>query len=203
MASKTRREYETDVELVLQIRDNNEDAKDYLYTKYSALIHKEINAFKRRAFSLGIDFQDLTQEAMLGFSDAISHFKDEGDSKFITFATICIRRQLSNYVAKFDNGKSKFFADTVALDAQVGDDEKMLLIDKIQSTRASDPLKKLINSETLKELGGQMDKLSSSEKTVLAYDLDGKSVEEIAEITGMTNKQIYNLIFRARQKLKL
>lgn len=192
-----------DLELVFQIREDNDDAKDYLYSKYSALIHKEINAFKNRANTLGIDFQDLTQEAMLGFSDAINHFKEDGESKFITFATICIRRQLSNYVAKFDNSKSKMFVDSVALDAKVGKGEGVRLIDQIQSTITSDPLKKLINSETLKETGARMNTLSDNEKLALAYDLEGKSVEEIAKITGLTNKQIYNLIFRARKKLKL
>lgn len=192
-----------DSELVLQIRDNNEDAKDYLYIKYSALIHKEINSFRKRALMLGVDFQDLTQEAMLGFSHAISNYRDEGESQFITFATICIRRQLSNYVAKFDNSKSKLFTDSVALDQQVGDDEKSSLVDNIQTIMTADPLKKLINSETLKELGVLMSTLSENERKVLKYDLDGKSVEEIAELTGMSNKQIYNLIFRARQKLRI
>lgn len=191
-----------DEEVVLEIRDNNEDAKDHLYKKYSALIHKEINAFRKRAAVLGIDFQDLTQEAMLGFSDAINHYNEDGETKFITFATICIRRQLSNYVAKFDNNKSKMFVDSVALDAKIAD-EKTLLVDHIQTIMTADPLKKLINSETLMELGALMDTLSDNEKKVLAYDLDGKSVDEIAEILGMNNKQIYNLIFRARKKLKI
>lgn len=192
-----------DAKLVMEIRDNNEDAKDHLYRKYSALIHKEINSFRKRAATLGIDFQDLTQEAMLGFSDAINHYKEDEETKFITFATICIRRQLSNYVAKFDNSKSKMFVDSIALDAKVGEDDKTLLVDHIQTIMTSDPLKKLINSETLKELGLLMDTLSDNEKIAIAYDLDGKSVDEIAELTGLTNKQIYNLIFRARKKLKI
>lgn len=189
--------------IVQEVREHNEDAKDYLYTKYSSLIHKEINAFKKKAYILGIDYQDLTQEAMLGFSNAIRNFSDESETKFITFATLCVRRRLSNYVAKFDNSKSKLFSDFIALDKVIGNDENQTLLERISAAPLSDPLKRMINEETLSELGKRMESLSDNEKLVFGYDLDGKTVDEIAELMGMKNKQVYNLIFRARQKMKV
>lgn len=192
-----------DENLALQISEENEDAKDYLYDKFSPLIHKEINRVKKRARILGIEFADLSQEAMLAFSQAIHNFKDDGETKFLTFATLCIRRRLMNYIAKFETVKNKSMQESLSLDMTM-DDEKSSLLESLSEAEGKDPLKQLINYETLRELYKIMEeKLSENERLALKYDLLEKSTEEISELMGMSNKQIYNLIFRARQKLKI
>ncbi len=190
-----------DVNAILEIRDNNGEAKDYLFTKYSPLIHKEITDVKKKAAKLGADFQDLTQEAMLGFSFAINNFDEDSEAKFITFATLCIRRRLSNYLAKFETGKNKALVESLPLDATLND--RGLIVDSLKITESADPLRKLINSETLRELQNDMgERLSKKEMEALRYDIAGKSISEIAELMNISNKQVYNLIFRARSKIK-
>lgn len=193
----------SDSNLVISVRENNDDAKDYLYEKYSPLIHKEINRYKKKASILEIEFADLSQEAMLAFSHAINNYNEEEEVKFITFATLCIRRRLSNFVAKYTTNKNKIMTSSVALDA-VMDDEKTSLVDQLKSVRFDDPLRKMINSETLSEVKKTIDEeLSENEKIALGYDLDGRSSVEIADLMHMNTKQIYNLIHRARTKIKL
>lgn len=191
-----------DEKILMFVRENNEEAKDFLYEKYSPLIHKEINRVKKKCLALGIEMADVSQEAMLGFSNAIGNYDGEEDTKFITFATICIRRRLGNYIASFETAKNKTMHDSIAFDATI-DDTQVALIDRFQDMKNNDPLKKMINSESLKEVTKIIEeKLSDNERLALKYDLDGKSVEEIAEAMHMNNKQIYNLIHRARQKIK-
>lgn len=191
----------TDLNAIMEVRDNNDDAKDYLFTKYSPLIHKEITDVRKKALKLGADFQDLTQEAMLGFSFAINNFNEESEAKFITFATLCIKRRLSNYLAKFETGKNRVLMESLPLDATLND--KRLIVDSLKITESADPLKKIINSETLRELQNDMsERLSKRENEAFNYDLQGKSTSEIAQLMGITNKQVYNLIFRARSKMK-
>jgi len=198
MESKT--ELENINNIILSVQENNEDARDYAYQKFSPLIHKEINSFKRKAISLGIDISDLSQEAMLGFSHALNNFKDDEEAKFITFATLCVRRRLMNYVEKFETAKSRAMHDSLALDSTFEDDKSVG--ETIEG--GTDPLKEIITSETLSEVNKTLnEKLSDNEKTAILYDLDGRSVEEIAELMNVTPKQIYNFIFRARKKLKL
>ncbi len=200
MESKTNGYEYTDLNAIMEVRDNNDDAKDYLFTKYSPLIHKEISQVKRKALKLGVDLQDLTQEAMLGFSFAINNFNEESETKFITFATLCIRRKLSNYLAKFDTGKNKALVDSVPLDAVL---EKRQFVETFKNIQGIDPLKKLINSETLSEIKHNMgERLSKKEKVALSYDIQGKSTSEIAKLMDISNKQVYNLLFRARSKMK-
>lgn len=192
----------SDSELVYLINENNGDAKDYLYDKYSPLIHKEINKVKKTAYALGIDMADLSQEAMLGFSTAINSYNETEDVKFITFATICIRRKLLNYIEKHSTNKNRTFNASLALDSSMGDADSTLL-NFLKDSEGKIPLNKLLNEEALKELGKSIDeKLSKNEKMAIQYLLFGLDVDNIAIKMNKTSKQIYNLIYRARQKLK-
>lgn len=197
-------EYEiNDAKLVLCIREGNEDAKDYLYKKFSPLIHKEINRVKKKAYIYDIDFSDLTQEAMLGFTYAINNFDEDGESKFITFATTCVRRRLKRYVEKFETTKNKSLSASLSLDTDL-DDTNSTKIDQVEELISTEPLRKLINDETLDEVSQRIGKsLNDKEKLALQYSVDGKSVSEIADLMDMNTKQIYNLIHRARNKIRV
>ena len=68
MELKTSTSYDNiDSELVYMVKENSEDAKDELYKKYSALIHKEINRFKAKAIVLysGESFENWSFEGIL------------------------------------------------------------------------------------------------------------------------------------------
>ena len=82
MESKT--DYKiSDSELIYQINDNNEDAKNSLFQKYSPLIHKEVQKYTKEASIKGIEYKDLLQEGMLAFSEAINNFDEKENVKFI------------------------------------------------------------------------------------------------------------------------
>lgn len=199
MESKTSYNIE-DSELVLFVREDNEDAKEEIFKKYIPLLCKEINRFKKRAFALGIEEADLSQEAMLAFSYAINNYSEEENAKFITFATLCIRRKLSNYIEKSAT-KKKVIETEVALDAEYDDNDA--LIDQMANANVIDPLRQIMTNESLDEtfktIAGE---LSKNERCALKYDVEGKSVNEIANLMGKTPKQVYNLIHRARSKVK-
>lgn len=193
-----------DSDLILHVRENDESSKDYLYSKYRALIYKEINRVSKKALILGIDFADLSQEAMLAFSHAINSFDENAEVKFMTFATVIIRRKLMNYIMKFETRKNKVMVESVSMDVAVDEDGQNTFVDVVEEPVSSDPLKKIITNESLEEINDIIKtKLSENEKSVLQYDLDGKSVNEIAGLMHMNTKQVYNLIYRARNKLKI
>lgn len=204
MVSKTKCEYEVnDSKLVCYVREDNEEAKEALYRKYLPLLNKEINAYKTKAKILRIDEADLTQEAMLAFTYAINNFNDDGEAKFITFATICIRRKLYNFIAKFDTFKSRALERTLPLDAFLDNGDDYTYLDSFEDKHIRDPLAKMISMEALDEAFAIIEKeLSQNERLALQYDVEGKSVKEIAKLMGMNQKQIYNLIHRARCKIK-
>ena len=200
MASKI--DYElNDSKLVFLVNEKNEDAKDFLFHKYNPLIHKEINRVKKIAYDVGIDMADLSQEAMLAFSDAINRYSDDEEAKFITFATICIRRKLSNYIRKHLTGKSTAEKKALALDWV--NINRVAFLDNLKDSDSKEPLNRLISDETLGEMNKKFEeKLNENEKTVLLYILDGKTITEVSVLLGLTSKQVYNLLYRARTKLK-
>lgn len=191
----------SDSHLVSLIRENNEDAKDFLYEKYSPMIHKEVNRVKKIGLSLGIELADLSQEAMLAFSNAINNYNENEDAKFITFATLCVRRKLINYIAKYSSNKNKIFKDSIPLDSNYYS-SNLSLVDTLKDGKEKDPLSKVMTTELVEEINNDIKQLSDNEKMALKYSLDGLNIEDIANLMNMTSKQIYNLIYRARQKLK-
>lgn len=193
----TDKAYDTlDSELVYMIKENNEDAKEELYKKYSALIHKEINRFKTKALSLGIEYSDLMQEALLGFMNAVNTYDEDNEAKFITYATMCIRRKLLNYIEKYSSIKSQTMNNALSLD----DDNSLLRF--IKDTNEKEPLNSVIYTELVKEINEKIAVLNETEKTILEYAISGLKAEEIAEKLEMPVKKVYNTLYRARKKIK-
>lgn len=193
----------SDEHLVSLISENNDDAKDELYRKYSGMIHKELNQVKRSAYALGIEWQDLMQEALLGFSNAINSFRDEEDAKFSTYATLCVRRKLINYINKFTTQKNYTMKSAISLDNTLEDSDTNYM-SFLQDNSGREPLNKMMIDESLKEVSNKFNNvLTDEEKTIIDYATDGKKPEEIANLTNKSVKQVYNILYRARNKIKI
>ena len=197
MEPKTKTLYsETDSELIYMIKENSEDAKEELYRKYSGLIHKEINRFKPKANMLGIDPLDLMQEALLGFMSVVNTYDENNDAKFITYATMCIRRKLLNYMEKHSSIKNQTLSNAISLD----DDNSLLKY--IKDDNEKEPLHSIIYSEQIEELNEKISDLTEKERTILELSITGLKAEDIAEKLKMPVKQVYNILYRTRKKIK-
>lgn len=191
----------TDSELIQKINDNNEDAKDYLYQKYSLLIHKEVNRIKKLGIEKGIEYNDLLQDAMLAFSEAINKYDDESNVKFITFATLCIRRKLINTLHKYSTQKEYMNKNQIHLED--GLEDKKPVSNIVGANNIDEPLKKMLVNESLNETFKSLGtKLSDNERKAILLDIEGNSIDDIAKIMNIKPKQVYNLLYRGRKKLK-
>ena len=201
MESKTNYKI-SDSELIYQINDNNEDAKNYLFQKYSPLIHKEVQKYTKEASIKGIEYKDLLQEGMLAFSEAINNFDEKENVKFITFATLCIKRRIINLLKKQSTNKEQILNNYLPLEAELIPQKKVL--DIVSDLEGKEPLNKLIVDESLKEVSENiLNNLKPKEKTVYLDYLNGKKIEDISKDTGISTKTIYNIIYRVKQKIKL
>ena len=202
MASKTNNYDLNDEELVYMINENNDEAKDALYQKYSSMIHKEIKKVKNTAYALKIDYSDLIQEAMLGFSNAVNTYNEEEDAKFGTYATLCVRRKLLNFIEKHRTAKSHSLNSALSLDAEMIE-KGGEYIHFLKEIDGREPLNNVIINEELSEVSEKMDKvLNEKERLILEYSVMGKKPDEIAEIMGISPKKVYNILYRARKKIK-
>lgn len=190
-----------DNELVNLVCENNEDARDMLYDKYSYIVDIIVNKYKNSAYYLSVDLVELKQEALLGFSDALVSYDQDKDANLATFISIVVERRVQNYVRKADTLKNKILKSAYSLDTPIGEDEVPLV--ELMGNDSEDPSKKVEDLENIKNLKKRIDELlSPSEKEVYDLLINDFSYEDIASILNISIKSVYNTAARLRSKIK-
>ena len=82
-----------DEEIIVEIKNGNEQALTYLLNKYKPLVNNKVNKY----FIIGAEKEDIIQEGMIGLYKAIKSFDTQKQNKFKTFANMCIERQQSDF----------------------------------------------------------------------------------------------------------
>lgn len=186
-----------DYELLDYACENNEDATKILYDKYKSVIESIARAKINN--NLGLEFNDLVQEGMIGFSEAIRDYKNQKDVTFYTFASLCIERQILTALKKASRDKHKILNDSISLDYNY--DEESNLYDNIGDANQLTPEDTVIEMEEEKQLYAIIvDKLSTFEKQVFDLKLQNFSYKEIAQLLNTDSKKIDNAIQRIKQK---
>lgn len=188
-----------DGELIDNVSDNSEEARDILYDKYKYIVDIIVTKYKKSAYYLSIDMQEIQQEALLGFSDALYSFNDSKEANLATFISLCVERRVANYIKKNSTKKMKIMREVISLDEQIGDD--ISLMDTI--TDSSSPEDILQDEEEKKELLKKIKELlSPQELEVYKLLLHNFSYDDIASILNINSKKIYDYVYRIRKKLK-
>lgn len=182
-----------DFELIDLARDNNEEAIKIIYDKYKPIIIRKAKDLYGIVNHHGVEINDLIQEGYIGLDNAINGFKDEDNVTFYTFATLCIERQIITFIRRTSGNRNKLLNDAINIDNQM----EHLLKDELD-------IEKLFISyedydETIILLKNS---LSSFEKKVFEYKMEGYSNNEISSMTNKDMKVIYNTVNRIKNKLK-
>ena len=190
-----------DNELVNLVCENSEEANDVLYDKYNYIIDIIINKYKRGAYYLSVDINELTQEARLGFSDALVSFNQDKSTTLPTFITLCVERRVRNYLRQADTLKHRLLRSAFSLDDNMfGADSP--LENKIGSS-ANDPQVKIQEEEDVINLKKQIDALlSPAEKEIYELLIHDFSYEDISSILNRDIKYVYNTVSRIRVKIR-
>ena len=167
---------------IAQAAAGDQEAFALLVHRMMPLIHDQM----RRLGAVGLEDEDLAQEALMGLLAAVRTYRPDGGAAFTTYATTCIRNRLLTAVrrngTRMDHEQS--LEDSPEL-AVVQDDPAQLLMDK----------------EELDDLLAQMRiHLTDREYQVLMLWMRGFSYTEIAARLGITAKAVDNAIQRIRRK---
>ena len=190
----------SDEELAAMYHAGDESAADWLVDKYKNLVRMKARAF----FLTGADNDDLLQEGMIGLYKAIRDYNPGKDTVFMTFASLCIGRQIRTAMTSYNRRKNSLLNTYISLDTPVtdemGDDAR--LGDVIPSEDELNPEALLIDKEQterfIKTLYGSLSKL---ELQVLELYREGLSYGEIAAHLDKTTKTVDNAIQRIRSKI--
>ena len=190
----------SDEELILVLREKQEtEIMDYLLNKYKNLVKKKAKVL----FLIGGDTDDLIQEGMIGLFKAIRDYDEKKDSSFFHFAQICISRQMYTAMEASNRKKHAPLNSYISLSADEENESGENLPELWAALSEANPEQIVINKEELEQMRKKADiVLSSMEKEVLAYYLQGMNYTKIAEVMQKPAKSIDNALQRIRNKLK-
>ncbi len=188
-----------DEEIIVEIKQGNDEALAYLLDKYKNLVNIKISKY----FIVGAEKDDIFQEGMIGLYKAIKDYDSNKQSSFKSFANICVERQLITAVKSSNRQKHMPLNTYLSLNnsAYNNDDESTELLDTFNSNTIEDPLETIMKKEYYNQVQEAVNKnLSKFEKQVLDRFLKGESYVKIAEKLDSPVKSVDNAIQRIRKK---
>lgn len=191
-----------DGELCSMICENNEEAKEILYNKYKYIIDIIIKKYLLSATKVGIEYNDLYQDALVGFSNALNSYDEKKDASIATFITLCVERNLQKAIVRANAIKNVIFLQALSLDYQEKDGNSPLK-EIISDNHLNDPLYNITDYENYNELINKIEKeLSPIESEVFTLLVSGLTYKEISKQLNKNPKQIDNAIQRIKIKVK-
>lgn len=200
MAGKTDYGRMSDEELVNLYHGGDNSAADFLVEKYKNLVRMKARTY----FLIGADNDDLIQEGMIGLYKAIRDYNSERQAVFMTFASVCVSRQIRTAVTACNRKKNAPLNTYISLDSPVTDEmgEDAKLEDVIASDQELNPESLVIDREqTSVFLTKLYESLSKLERQVLELYQEGLSYVQIADSLGKPAKAVDNAIQRIRSKI--
>lgn len=180
----------TDEELVLLAKNGNQQATEELFLRHAGLVRRCTRGF----FLVGGETEDLIQEGLIGFYNAILNYgKTDKASSFKTFATLCVSRRVIDAVKKAASKKNE------PLNAGVFLNDVEWMLPELNVS----PEDFLISSDERKEFRRKMSSaLSDFEFKIITMYVEGMTSAEICEATGKSAKSVDNAIQRSKKKLQ-
>ncbi len=194
----------TDEELIHRLREGESPVMDYLIEKYKYLVRSKAKSM----FILGGDNEDLIQEGMLGLFKAVRDYDSGRDASFLTFAELCVSRQIYTAVQASQRKKHIPLNTYISLSGELkGDDldgeDKRGYEKALEDKAELSPEEVFLDKERVEYLEQQMEKeLSPFEKQVLDLHLTGMSYTQIARVLGREEKATDNALQRLKSKIR-
>ncbi len=171
--------------------------------KYKNLVRRKA----RSMYILGADGDDLIQEGMIGLFKALRDYDSGRDASFLTFADLCVSRQMYTAVQASKRQKHIPLNTYVSLYGSAGTnrdgEEEESLVNVLSDVAGTNPEDVVIDRENVIQLEQTIEReLSGFEKQVLDLYLTGMSYQQIAKVLGRDDKSTDNALQRIKTKLR-
>lgn len=168
-----------DFEVLYQIREGNEEALNLMFEKYSSLISKKI--FK---FNLVYEYDDIYQEGLMMLHKSILTYSEKFDKTFTRYFEMNLERRLMTIVTK-KRRRSEIF-----------NSNELFIFEHNHNTSEKSVYFELYWKEIEKVL-------TKEEHLVYTLrELKNYSINYISNYTSLQTKQVYNILHRAKLKIK-
>lgn len=198
---KDYRQY-SDEELIVRLRDGESGITEYLMNKYKNLVRSKAKSM----YILGADNDDLIQEGMIGLFKALRDYDSGRDASFLTFADLCVSRQMYTAVQASRRQKHIPLNTYISLYGSVStnyEGEQEELVNVLAAHESQSPEEVVIDRENVVWLEKAIEQeLSNFEKQVLDLYLTGMGYQQIAKVLGRDDKSTDNALHRIKTKLR-
>lgn len=182
-------ENQSDKVLIRSIRGGDDRALSCLCYRYSPVCL----ALGRKYAGSGMEAEDLAQEGMIGFIEAVRRYDPEKGVPFEVYSRRCISSKIYSAIAAHLAEKRKSNVDPIPLDEQ----------GTVVGIHAPSPDDLFIEVETVRSRSEQITSLlSKSEMEALKLYLRGCSYAQISAQLGVPQKSVDNALQRVRRKLR-
>ena len=199
-----KRNYEEyqDEELLMMLRDGQQEVVDFLMNKYKNLVRSRAKTM----YILGADTEDLIQEGMIGLFKAIRDYDFGRDASFYTFAELCISRQIYTAVQASVRKKHMPLNTYISIYSEVtavGESGQKVELSGVLESEEKSPEESMIDRENVEYIEQIIQsQLSLLERQVLDLYITDMGVSEISKILGIDEKSADNALQRAKSKIR-
>ncbi|MCQ2476091.1 MAG: sigma-70 family RNA polymerase sigma factor [Clostridia bacterium] len=180
----------SDEQLALLASQGNDEAMALLVARVTPLAKAKAAGYG----NLRIAQDDLIQEGMLGFLDAVRSFDADKGVPFKAYAATCINNRILSAIRESLNSKNIVLSNAVSLDDEDNGNK---------ITGVSDPADIFSVNESVEFIRNLIEEeLSDFEKDVIKRWLSKKSYSEIADELSCSGKAVDNAMQRIRKKLR-
>ena len=178
------------IALLQSAKSGDQSAFEDLLKRYTPLIDSLTGRFFSSSDFSVQDREDLRQEALVAFYDALMHFDlTQEKVQFGLYAKECIQNRLISHLRSLKHQK------------------KVLLMENEPATShdtdGSDPSLRLVEQEAYSDLCNRVSNiLSDYENRIWWIYLSGRTAKEVATLLQTNERSVQNAIYRIRKKLR-
>ena len=182
-----------DSELIMLIKENNEEAHVALNEKYYVIINKIINSYSEDLKWLSINIDELKESCYTLFNRAVEEYNPFNKASFNTYINLIIKRKIKKTIIKAIILKKN---DPVYINKDIFDIEERCNI------KISDPLEDMCIKEKYHDIFDVIkNKLNNKELAILSLLLDGRTYKDIAYIVTSDYQNVYRKIQQIKRKI--
>lgn len=193
--------YLQDEELVLYAKQGSQHAAEILIKRYRSLVESKARTY----FLIGADHEDVVQEGLIGLFKAIRDFRDDPVHKFRPFAELCVTRQIISAVKAATRQKHIPLNEYVSIYKPLqnnNEESDSHLAEVLADPNTLNPEQWIMERRIpMAVLKMARELMSTLEKQVLDFYLDGLSYREMSERLCRNTKCIDNALQRVKKKL--
>ena len=192
------REY-NDYELVYQVRENDEIAYDLLLKKYSKLIYKLAGEYYCKTKYLGLDFDDIYQEGMMGVIMALNDY-NSNDTLLYTYVLVCARREIERLIKTAGRQKHVFLNEAVSINSLAPEKDDVYIEELLPSKYNLED--EFYGDELYRNINSIKYDLPFLDANILELKINSFSIKEIATLLDLSYKVVNNHLHKIRRIIK-